>query len=110
MDDDKRREKTPELRVGNGSPGMRRQNRCDRRAKGLFVLVRIIAFVDALTEVLVVGAVGCPGQNRLVVLIDAGVIGADTDTQAVSRRIKRSLRKSVPSPLQDFSPLLILLR
>ena len=72
---------------------MRRQDRAYRAHERLFVLMGVIALLDT------VGAVGGPGQNRLIVLIDARGVGSDSDADPLQGRIEGYFCERLPRPL-----------
>jgi hypothetical protein len=68
------------------------------------VVVRIVALLDAFQKVLSIRAVLSPIQDRLVMLIDACVIGANGNAKALERAIKSGLCERVPCAGKNLHP------
>src|SRR5881396_695170 len=70
--------------------------------------MRVVALLNAFAEMLAIGAVGCPGEYGLVMLIHAGVVSSDPYADAMERGIKRFVRKPVPRTLQGVDPFFVI--
>jgi hypothetical protein len=78
---------------------MRRQDRAYRVHERVLVFMGVIALLDTLTEISPVSAVRSPGQNRLIVLIDARGVGPDSGADPLQGGIEGALCERVPRPL-----------
>ena len=91
IDNHERLQETPKFFVRGRAPDVGLKHCFDRRDKGTLVLTRVVALLDAFQKVLGVSAVLGPVQNRLVMLIDAGVIGAKRDAEVLGCSIEPRL-------------------
>jgi hypothetical protein len=67
------------------------------------------ALFDPFKEVIGICTVLGPIENRLIVLIDTGIVGAEADANALERGVKASSGKGIPRPLEHLDPFIIIL-
>ena len=63
---------------------------------------------DPFDEVITICAAFRPLENRLIVLIDPGVVRSNTDAEPMARRIEVLPRERIPRPREDLRPLLVI--
>ena len=105
-----RLQETPKLLNRERAADMDLEQVLDGSNERPLVLVGIVALLDAFQKVLSIRAVLGPIQDRLVVLIDAGVISAKGDAEVLERTIKVGLRERVPCARKDLDPFRVIHR